>query len=126
MNMLVNKQNTKNKSSASTSTSKVIRDRFIIGSSECYFEPAAYLTGRLDEAAIKRLFLNPHSEVHPTEGKSLKVMFKTKNEVKFIGFVTAGDASLDLDETDIVTIVKHAREEEIIRAVDVDELVSMF
>lgn len=125
MSMLTNRQKN-NQANSGASAVKQPRDRFIIGQSECYFESAQYLTGKLDATKVKALFVNPETSIEVTEGKSLKVMFHTANEVKFTGFVTAGDASLELDEEDIATIRAHATSEDITKAIDVDALVDLF
>jgi hypothetical protein len=113
--------------------SKTPSDRFVLGESECYFESAKYFTGKLDVATVKRLFMNPATEIHPTEGKSLKVLFNVPKadpgdpqEIKFIGFVTQSDASLELGEQDIPAVLKAGQEEHIIKAVTADEMVDMF
>ena len=121
MGMLSNRQADK-----TTGAAKTPRDRFIIGTSECYFEAAQYLTGKLDANKVKALFANPVTTVEETEGKSLKVMFHTGTEVKFTGFVTAGDASLELDNADVAKIMEHATTEPITKAIAADELVDMF
>jgi len=122
MGMLENKL----KDKAAGSVAKQPRDRFILGTSECYFEAAAYMTGLLDPAKVKALFVNEASSVAETEGKSLKVMFNTGNEIKFIGFVTAGDASLELDDEDIATVIQHATTEDITVAIDANKLADLF
>ncbi len=122
MGMLTNKPNNTNP----TQAAKAPRDRFIIGSSECYFEAAQYMTGHIDVAKAKALFNNERTSLKETEGKSLKVLFRTENEMKFIGFVTAGDASLTLDNEDIATVMKHATTEDITKAITAEELASMF
>lgn len=118
-----------NRGTTKTSNSNQVRipkDRFIIGSSETYFESAQYLTGKLSAEKVKSLFSNEHTTVEETEGKSLKVMFRTGTEVKFIGFVTAGDASLELDSDDVAVVMNHATTEDIVKAIDPDSLVAMF
>lgn len=102
------------------------RERYIIGTSECYFEVAQYLTGKLTPEKVKALFSNEAMTIEETEGKSLKVMFRTANEVKFIGFVTAGDASIELDAQDVDKIMDHASNEPIVKAISADELVALF
>jgi hypothetical protein len=61
-----------------------------------------------------------------TEGKSLKVMYKTDTEVKFCGFVTAGDASLSLDSSDVDEVLEAARTGNVKRAINGDELIAEF
>lgn len=102
------------------------RERYVLGTSSCYFEPADYLKGRLDVAAVTRMFANENTSIEPCEGKSLKVLFIAKNEIKFLGFITAGDATMELDESHVEKVTEHVTKEVIVKAVDVDELISMF
>jgi len=122
MGLLNNRSNAGNESKAA----KAPRDRYILGTSETYFEAAQYLTGKLTADKVKALFANEKTSVEETEGKSLKVMFRTGTEVKFIGFVTAGDASLELDSEDVAVVMNHATTEDITKAIDPDRLVDMF
>jgi hypothetical protein len=63
-----------------------------------------------------------------TEGKSLKVMKETDSgaEVKFCGFVTAGDAKLSLDTSDIEEVLEVARNGVIKKAITGDDLIAEF
>ena len=102
--------------------------RFTLGESERYFEPAQYLSSSkgLTPEKVKSLFGNDNMSLLETEGKSLKVMYKTDTEVKFCGFVTAGDAKLSLDTSDIEEVLASARNGKIKKAIDGDELISLF
>ena len=102
--------------------------RYTLGDSELYFEPAQYLTAitELNSNKIKDLFSDIDMSLEETEGKSLKVMFKTPTEVKFCGFVTAGDASITLDASDIDRAMKSAQEGEIKKAISGKELVNLW
>ena len=116
-----------NKTADNLTSTKQPRDRFIIGTSGCYFESAAYLTGKMTAVKVKDLLVNPVTQVMGTEGKSLKVMFTTPTgEVKFTGFITAGDASIELDEEDVPTVMKHVADEEVTKAIAAEELVDLF
>ena len=106
-------------------TSKTPKLRFTLGNSERYYEPAQYLSD-IKVAKVVSLFNNPAMSLEETEGKSLKVMYKTATEVKFCGFVTAGDASIVLDESDVDGILESARNEEIKKAISADELIALF
>lgn len=84
------------------------RVRYLLGESneqgnhERYFEPSKSLRSILDATDIAHLFHNPAMRVETTEGKSLKVLLTTPSgQVKFMGFISAGDFSLTLDEADI-------------------------
>lgn len=122
MGMLKNKQ----EQASTTTNAKAPRDRFIIGTSECYFEAAQYLTGKMNATKVKSLLNHPNSVIAETGGKSLKLNFTTPSgENKFMGFITAGDASLELDAEDIPSVVEHAQGE-ITKAIDVDSLVALF
>lgn len=121
-----NKSSKLGKSNEESATStRVNRERFILGTSECYFEPADYL-GTLPDEKVVALFANPNVSLAETQGKSLKVMFKTENELKFVGFVTAGDASIDLEEDSIEQIFEFAAAGPIVKAINADDLVAMF
>lgn len=108
--------------------SKAPKLRFTLGESERYFEPAQYLSSSkgLNPAKVKSLFNNDKMSLEETGGKSLKVMFKTETEVKFCGFVTAGDASLTLDESDVEEVLEAARNGDIKKAINGDELIALF
>ena len=106
-------------------TSMVPKLRFTLGNSERYYEPAKYLSA-ITVAKVIALFANEAMSLEETEGKSLKVMYKTDTEVKFCGFVTAGDASIVLDESDVEAILESARNEEIKKAISADELIDLF
>ena len=121
MSMPANKQATK----VTPDKSKAPKLRFTLGNSERYYEPAQYL-GAITVAKVVALFKNDAMTLEETEGKSLKVMYKTDTEVKFCGFVTAGDASIVLDESDIDGILESARNEEIKKAITADELIDLF
>ena len=108
--------------------SKAPKLRFTLGESERYFEPAQYLSSSkgLTPEKVKSLFGNDNMSLLETEGKSLKVMYKTDTEVKFCGFVTAGDASLSLDSSDVEEVLEAARNGNVKRAINGDELIAEF
>ena len=62
--------------------SKAPKLRFTLGNSERYYEPAQYLSA-ITVAKVVALFANEAMSLEETEGKSLKVMYKTDTEVKF-------------------------------------------
>ena len=103
------------------------KDRFNIGESQCYFEAANYLTGRMDEGKVVGLLTNDNTSIAETEGegRSLKVLFATGTEVKFVGFITAGDGSIQLDSDDIPTIMGQVSGG-VTRAITPDQLVDLF
>ena len=105
--------------------SKAPKVRFTLKDTERYYEPAQYLSD-IKIAKVVALFKNPAMTLEETEGKSLKVMFKTATEVKFCGFVTAGDASIVLDESDIKGILEAAQSGDIKKAIDADGLIALF
>ena len=102
--------------------------RFTLGESERYFEPAVYLSSSkgLTAEKVKSLFSNENMTLLETEGKSLKVMYKTDTEVKFCGFVTAGDAKLSLDTSDVEEVLEVARNGVIKKAITGDDLIAEF
>ena len=106
----------------------VPKDRYTLGDSEMYFEIPKYLTSveDIDAGKVKSLFNNKSMTLEETEGKSLKVMFRTGTEVKFCGFVTAGFASRELDESDVDYVFDHARKGKIVKAISPVELVDMW
>ena len=125
--------------------SKTPKLRYVIGTSEKYYEPAEnmvpeyesrhkdpskYKDGRNVVEKITDMFLNPATSLLETQGKSLKGMFKTANELKFCGFVTAGDASIALDDSDVEETHKEAKasaeNKEIHRAIDAKGLIDLF
>ena len=124
------KTNTYNKVKVDGEKSKAPKVRFTLGESERYFEPAQYITAspKLDVEAVTKLFNNPKMKLLETEGKSLKVMKETASgaELKFCGFVTAGDAKLSLDTSDIEEVLEAARNGGIQKAITADELIAEF
>ena len=117
--------NTYNKVKVDGDKPKTPKLRFTLGNSERYYEPAQYLSA-ITVPKVVSLFNNPAMSLEETEGKSLKVMYKTDTEVKFCGFVTAGDASIVLDESDVEGILESARTGEIKKAISADELINLF
>ena len=112
-----------------TPEKKTPKDRFTIGSTGCYFEVAEYLAGnpKIDAEAVKRLGKNPSMYLKDTEGegRSLCVMKKTKDgEIKFNGFVTAGDKKVELWLEEHGDMILEAwKTESIVRAIDADALI---
>ena len=105
--------------------SNISKIRFTLADSERYYEPAKYLSA-ITVDKVTSLFNNPRMSLEETEGKSLKVMYKTNVEVKFCGFVTAGDASIVLDESDVDSILESTRAGVIKKAISADELIDLF
>jgi len=116
--------------------SKQPKIRFVIGSTGCYFEVADYLctSTKITEAKAKSLGSNPSMYLEDTlgVGRSLKVMKKTdpkKNgsfdgEIKFQGFITAGDKKIELCMEEHGDMILEAwKTEPIMYAIGVDELV---
>ena len=128
--------NNKMKETTTKSVSKGPRDRYMIGTSECFYEPADYIKADLEptkddpRSAIEKitsLFANEKMRLSDDcEGRSLKVMVNTGIETKFVGFVTAGNGDLSLDKEDIEPIMEHATTENIVKAISASNLVSMF
>ena len=96
--------------------------------SECYYEPAVYIqeTGKITADVVSKMLKNKDTRIEECEGKSLKVMFHTGTEVKFLGFITAGDGSRELTDEDVAYILNNVEAEEIVQAITADELVDMF
>ena len=132
MPLTARKTNTRNNSAQANPDSNVVemkakqRDRYVLAGSECYFEPAEYIQPAMNADKVTALFKNPAMEIAETEGRSLKVMFQTGSEVKFIGFITAGDGSVELTEDDVDTIMNDVSAGEITKAITADELVDLF
>ena len=122
--------NAYNKVKVDGEKSKTPKIRFTLGESERYFEPAQYIASspKLTVEAVTKLFSNPKMKLLETEGKSLKVMKETDSgaELKFCGFVTAGDAKLALDTSDIEEVLEAARNGSIKRAITADDLIAEF
>ena len=105
------------------------KERFTIGSTGCYFEVANYIAG-CDKITVERvvsLGKNPNMTLENTEGegRSLKVMLLAPTgETKFNGFITAGDAKIELDVDEHGEAILEAwLTEEVLRAITVSELV---
>ena len=119
--------NNKMKETTTKSVSKGPRDRYVLGTSECFYEPADYVKELMSAESVTALFKNDKMRLSDDcEGRSLKVMFNTGIETKFVGFVTAGNADLSLDKEDIEPIMEHATSETIVKAISAKALVSMF
>ena len=119
--------NNKMKETTTKSVSKGPRDRYVLGTSECFYEPADYVKELMSVESVTALFKNDKMRLSDDcEGRSLKVMFNTGIETKFVGFVTAGNADLSLDKEDIEPIMEHATSETIVKAISAKALVSMF
>ena len=119
-----------------TPEKKTPKDRFLLGSTGCYFEVAEYLAGnpKITEKSVKALGNSPAMYLADTEGegRSLKVMKKTDpkkdksydGEIKFNGFVTAGDKKVELWLEEHGDMILDAwKTEAIVRAISADELV---
>ena len=119
-----------------TPEKKQPKQRFVLGSTGCYFEVAEYLqnNAKITEAKVKKLGCNPSMFLKDTEGegRSLGVYKKTDpkgdgsfdGEIKFNGFVTAGDKKVELwveEHGDKIT--EAWKNETIIRAISADELI---
>ena len=120
--------NTYGKTKRTEEKSRAPKLRFTLGDSERYFEPAQYLSSSkgLTPAKVKSLFNNENMSLMETEGKSLKVMYATDTEVKFCGFVTAGDASLVLDSSDIEEVLEAGRNGDVKKAINAEQLIDLF
>jgi hypothetical protein len=130
---------------------KAPTDRFLLGSSNCYFEPASGYTGQLTPAKIKNLLLNTvdvnkakaaipsivaaNTVLQDCNGKSLKLTLTiqhqdetgTYEEVQHVGFVTHTDFSnASLDATDVEPILEVVRNEAIIQRTNTASVLSMF
>ena len=110
---------------------EVVKDRFLLGSTGCYFEVAKKYSGNknINPEKVRSLGNNPAMKLADTKGKgrSLKVLFTTEaGEVRFLGFVTAGDASLELDVAEHGEQILEAWQDDkelIIKAATNDELI---
>ena len=141
MGMLSNRQAESNGGTApTTKTPKPRGKRYTLGNSGAYAEPAAYLQAELDarvqdiadtdapsvEAILVRLLTeNNAASIEVCEGKSLKIMLNTGAEVKFMGFITAGDGSVSLDDEDTPTIKDAITTHGIVEAISAKALVAM-
>ncbi len=101
------------------------KDKFVLGGSGAYFEPESDFIGLLDPTKVRSLLLNKKTAIELTKGVSLKVMFNTGLEVRFIGFITYGDPKMEFDsEEDIAAILEYAKDpkEQIIKAITKEAL----
>jgi|21_taG_2_1085346.scaffolds.fasta_scaffold06652_6 hypothetical protein len=105
------------------------KDRFLLGSTGCYFEVANYLSGnsKITVDKVVKLGKNPKMTLENTEGegRSLKVMLQAPTgETKFNGFVTAGDGKIELDVDEHGEDILEAwQTEEVLRAISADDLI---
>lgn len=108
--------------------SSIPKEKYVLGESGCYFIPNDYLLGKLSDAKVSSMFRNENTTIEPTDnkGRSLKVMFTANDEVKLLGFISAGDPTMSLNESHIEQITKVTKEQKIVKAISVDELVNMF
>ena len=111
---------------------EVAKDKYLLGSTGCYFEVAKKYSGNenINPEKVRSLGNNPAMKLADTKGKgrSLKVLFTTEaGEVRFAGFVTAGDASIELDVAEHGEQILEAWKDEkepIIKALTNDEFIS--
>lgn len=115
-----------NNSSADNAGTAVAKVRYVLGESTCVFEPAQHIAQYVDEAAVARLFVNENMSVEATQGRSLKVLLRTNNLVKFVGFITASDATISLGIEDAEQIVHDAVANGIIKDLTAEEIVGLF
>ena len=109
-----------------TTKAPVIREAYNLGDSNTKYELANNLVGKVSLDKVKSLFCNEKMYIAQTEGRSLKVMFATGTEVKFLGFITAGDASIELSEEDVPAIMAAITQGGIHKAITNDELIDLF
>jgi hypothetical protein len=114
---------------------KTPRKRFVLGKSECYFECADYMASnpKVNDKWVKKMILNsvtsdPITAICGSEGRSLKVMIRANEgkELKFIGFVTHGDAKHELDEEDVEGIIEAVMQDGVTKAVNAQDIIDMF
>ena len=133
--IMLNRNRSNNTNTSTGNKASVPKDKYVLGASECSYELADYIKAGMDRKKLSdkqqldkviRLFTsNETMYLAETEGRSLKVMLNAKGEIKFLGFITAGDASLDLSEQDIPQILEEAQKS-IVKAISVDELIDLF
>jgi len=118
----------------------VAKDKYILGTSECYFEPAVSFQDALTPESLKKLMLNQSSNpeastvLQESNGKSLKLTLTINHsiggavvpEVQHVGLVTASDFSLELDDSHVEAVLQHVREEAIVKRTDASSVLEMF
>jgi hypothetical protein len=127
---------------------KAPKARYMLGKSGWYCEVGDYLAELLNrplandkrtaEERLTSLLTNAkgNSSIEETDttGRSLKVMLHVEQkdaqdnvvtEVKFVAFVTHGDAKRSLDASDIPAVAGHAKDG-IIKAISASEVISLF
>ncbi len=133
---------TKNNENKFTKSNQVSKDKFILGSSECYFEPAQAYNGVLTPEKLAKMLLNQSTVdgvscvIGETggEGKSLKLTYFRKHsngetvteEVQHVGLITASDYKMQLSESHIAEIQNHVRNEQIVKRTDAKSVLDMF
>ena len=118
-----------NPNQTNQSYSDIPLDKYNIGDTGMFMEIPKYLNGvkeSIDASKVQSLFNNKAMTLEETEGRSLKVMFRTEHQIKFCGFVTAADASIELDDSDIEKVLEQGRTSKIIKAISPSELVDMW
>ncbi|MEA2037059.1 MAG: hypothetical protein U9O94_06095 [Nanoarchaeota archaeon] len=108
--------------------SKYKRDRFILGNADTIFETAEQFTGKLTAAVVTRMFANADTSIGETTGRSLKVNFTVPGtgEIKFMGFITAADGTVELDMEDVPRIKEAIETGTIAMATSIEDVVAMF
>jgi len=132
---MLNRNRSNNTNTSTGNKASVPKDKYVLGASECSYELADYIKAGMSAkklsdqqqlAKVSNLFIkNEHMYLAETEGRSLKVMINAGGEVKFLGFITAGDASIELSEQDIEVILEEAKKG-IVKAISVDALIDLF
>lgn len=122
MSNLVNKTTTSIKSNTNDSNKE--KEAWNIGKSGIKFEPAQYLEGKFTVEKVESMLHNTNVIIAETMGKgrSLKVnILIDDSEIKFLGFLTDGDASVTLTKEDVAGIVE-ASAQGIKKAISTDDL----
>lgn len=126
-----------------TKSNQVSKRRFILGSSECYFEPSQAYNADMVPEKLKGMLLNEcKSEDAWTtitetegEGKSLNVRFYEKHvdadgnvteDVQHVGLITSSDWNMTLTQEHIAQVQKHITDSAIIERKAAKSVLDMF
>ena len=121
---------------ATKAKATVAKDKYILGASECYFEPANAFNDKLNATTVEKLLLNIGGNenvstlLQESNGKSLKLTLTINHgdvkEVQHLGLVTAADFSMELDNEHCSEILAAVKEGGVIKRTSVDDVLGMF
>lgn len=120
---------------------RVIKEKYILGTSECYLEPSAGFANT-PASKFKTMILNEAKadnvecilQETAGNGKGLKLTLTINHEidgvmvpeVQHVGLVIASDFSMELDSSHVEQIKQHVRDEPIVKRTAASDVLALF